>query len=47
MHFGFSYVGLIFLTLLMGHSDPEITMSLYTHTDYDYVEGAFRKVLGI
>ena len=35
------------LQYVMGHSDPEITMSLYTHTDYDFVEGAFRKALGI
>ncbi len=35
------------LQYVMGHSDPEITMSLYTHSDYDFVEGAFRKALGI
>ena len=35
------------LQYVMGQSDPEITMSLYTHTDYDFVEGAFRKALGI
>lgn len=35
------------LQYLMGHSDPEITMSLYTHSDYDFVERTFRKVLGI
>ncbi len=35
------------LQYVMGHSDPEITMSLYTHSDYDYVETSFRKALGI
>lgn len=35
------------LQYVMGHSDPEITMSLYTHSDYDFIEGAFRKALGI
>lgn len=35
------------LQYVMGHSDPTITMSLYTHSDYDFVEGAFRKALGL
>ena len=35
------------LQYLMGHSDPTITMSLYTHSDFDHVENAFRKALGI
>ena len=35
------------LQYLMGHSDPAITMALYTHSDYDHVENAFRKALGI
>ena len=35
------------LQYVMGHSDPEITMSLYTHSDYDFVEKSFHKVLGM
>jgi len=35
------------LQYVMGHSDPEITMSLYAHSDYDFVESAFKKALGI
>lgn len=34
------------LQYLMGHSDPTITMALYTHSDIDHVEDAFRKALG-
>ncbi|MCR5294390.1 MAG: site-specific integrase [Lachnospiraceae bacterium] len=34
------------LQYVMGHSDPEITMALYTHSDYDFVEKAFRLALG-
>lgn len=33
------------LQYVMGHSDPEITMSLYTHSDFDFVETAFHKAL--
>ena len=33
------------LQYVMGHSDPEITMALYTHSDYDFVEKAFRMAL--
>lgn len=35
------------LQYIMGHSDPEITMALYTHSDFEHVESAFRKALGI
>lgn len=35
------------LQYIMGHSDPEITMALYTHSDIEHVESAFRKALGI
>ena len=35
------------LQYIMGHSDPEITMALYTHSDFEHVEYAFRKALGI
>lgn len=33
------------LQYVMGHSDPEITMALYAHSDYDFVEKAFRMAL--
>ena len=35
------------LQYVMGHSDPEITMSLYTHSDYDFVEHAFHEALSM
>ena len=35
------------LQYIMGHSDPEITMALYTHSNFEHVEDAFRKALGI
>ncbi len=35
------------LQYVMGHSDPEITMALYTHADYDFVEKTFHKVLNM
>lgn len=35
------------LQYVMGHSDPELTMSLYTHSDYDYVEHAFHEALSV
>lgn len=33
------------LQYVMGHSKPDITLNVYTHADYDYVEHAFRKAL--
>ena len=33
------------LQYVMGHSDLELTLSLYTHSDYDFVEYSFRKAL--
>ncbi len=33
------------LQYVMGYSDPELTMSLYAHSDYDFVENAFRNAL--
>ena len=35
------------LQYVMGHSDPELTMSLYTHSDYDFVEHAFHEALSV
>lgn len=35
------------LQYVMGHSDLELTLSLYTHSDYDFVEYAFRKALNL
>ena len=34
------------LQYVMGHGDPTITLSLYTHSDYEFVEKAFREALG-
>ena len=33
------------LQYMMGHSTASVTLDVYTHTDYDAVERAFRKVL--
>ena len=33
------------LQYVMGHSKPDITLGLYTHADYDYVEHAFYEAL--
>ena len=35
------------LQYVMGHSDIELTLSLYTHSDYDFVEHAFRNALNL